>query len=94
MTEYELARRFGKVVRHYYRIVRAIDEREVKPNRPRKSIGADYTFNKDLETEQEMLAKHLWQPISRVPDPYGEHESYAAGNIARFEKELEEELDE
>jgi DNA polymerase-4 len=57
LTEYELARRFGKVGRYYYRIVRAIDEREVKPNRPRKSIGAEYTFNEDLETEAQMLER-------------------------------------
>lgn len=39
---------------------------------------------------QEMLSEHLWRPISRVPDPYEEKESYAAGNIARFERELDQ----
>lgn len=37
---------------------------------------------------QEMLKTHLREPISRVPDPYGETKSYAAGNIRRFEKDL------
>jgi lysyl-tRNA synthetase, class I len=39
--------------------------------------------------EQEMLKEHLKRPISRVPDPYGEHSSYAEGNIKRFEKDLQ-----
>ena len=36
-----------------------------------------------------MLAKHLRQPICRVPDPFGEDESYAAHNIREFEEDLE-----
>ena len=39
--------------------------------------------------QQDMLAQHLRRPISRVPDPYQEQESYAAGNIKRFEKEMD-----
>ncbi|MCO6488333.1 MAG: DNA polymerase IV, partial [Phaeodactylibacter sp.] len=46
-TEAELVRRFGKVGRHYYRIVRADDGREVNPNRIRKSIGAERTYKED-----------------------------------------------
>jgi lysyl-tRNA synthetase class 1 len=38
--------------------------------------------------QQEMLKTHLRRPISRVPDPYGETESYSAGNIKRFESDL------
>ncbi len=37
---------------------------------------------------QEMLAKHLRQSISRVPDPYEKDSSYAAANISRFEQEI------
>ena len=40
--------------------------------------------------QQEMLQQHLRRPISRVPDPYGEAESYAARNIRVFEQELEQ----
>lgn len=47
-SEIELVKRFGKVGRHYYRIVRAEDERAVNPNRIRKSIGAERTFREDL----------------------------------------------
>ncbi|MEL6591505.1 MAG: DNA polymerase IV [Bacteroidota bacterium] len=56
-TEYELARRFGKVGRHYYRIVRALDQSSVKPNRIRKSIGAERTFDRDLSSEADMLER-------------------------------------
>lgn len=55
--EIELARRFGKAGRHYYRIVRGLDKRPVKPDRLRKSVGAENTFLEDLTTEAEMLDK-------------------------------------
>jgi DNA polymerase-4 len=51
-SELELVQRFGKVGRHYYRIVRAEDNRKVNPNRIRKSIGAERTFFDDLKTEK------------------------------------------
>lgn len=47
-TEIDLVKRFGKVGRHYFRIVRAEDAREVNPNRIRKSIGAERTYKEDL----------------------------------------------
>ncbi|MEN0006473.1 MAG: DNA polymerase IV [Bacteroidota bacterium] len=47
-SEIDLVKRFGKVGRHYYRIVRADDRREVNPNRIRKSIGAERTYSEDL----------------------------------------------
>jgi len=47
-SEIDLVQRFGKVGRHYFRIVRAQDERPVNPNRIRKSIGAERTFSDDL----------------------------------------------
>ncbi|MEZ4993031.1 MAG: DNA polymerase IV [Saprospiraceae bacterium] len=47
-SEIDLIKRFGKAGRHYYRIVRADDRREVNPNRIRKSIGAERTYREDL----------------------------------------------
>lgn len=47
-SEIDLVKRFGKVGRHYFRIVRADDSREVNPNRIRKSIGAERTYKEDL----------------------------------------------
>lgn len=54
--EVELSRQFGKVGRYFFRIVRAIDERPVQPDRERKSVGIETTFRHDLSHEAEMLA--------------------------------------
>jgi len=43
-----LSQNFGKQGKHYYNISRGIDDRIVNPNRIRKSIGAEQTFEKDL----------------------------------------------
>ncbi|WP_138431275.1 DNA polymerase IV [Fodinibius saliphilus] len=48
-SEIELVNTFGKTGRHYYRIVRGIDRREVKKDRIRKSIGKERTFTEDIE---------------------------------------------
>ncbi len=56
-SEDELVRHFGKVGRHYYRISRGQDEREVKADRPNKSIGAETTFDVDLTNPDEMLER-------------------------------------
>lgn len=56
-TEIELVQRFGKVGSHYFRIVRAQDERPVNPNRIRKSIGAERTYSEDLTEVSEMKDK-------------------------------------
>lgn len=54
-SEAELVNRFGKVGRHYFRIVRGQDDREVSPDRPYKSIGAEETFDADLSDPAAML---------------------------------------
>ncbi len=46
--EVDLVKQFGKSGHHYYRIARGIDNREVKPNRIRKSIGKERTFAEDI----------------------------------------------
>jgi len=46
-SEFDLIEHFGKVGSYYYGIARGIDEREVKANRIRKSIGAENTFSQD-----------------------------------------------
>ncbi|TAE60296.1 MAG: DNA polymerase IV, partial [Bacteroidetes bacterium] len=55
-SELDLARRFGKTGRWYYRIARGMDDRGVQPNRVRKSLGAENTFFDDLHTEDQMQA--------------------------------------
>jgi DNA polymerase-4 len=56
-SEIQLVQRFGKVGRHYYRIVRADDQRPVNPNRIRKSIGAERTYKMDVTDLAEMKEK-------------------------------------
>ena len=53
-----LTKKFGKSGLHYFNIVRGIHLSEVQPNRIRKSISAENTFNKDL-IETEDLKKAL-----------------------------------
>jgi len=43
-----LQQHFGKAGRFYYWIARGVDERPVRPDRIRKSIGAENTFFEDL----------------------------------------------
>lgn len=50
----ELMRRFGKVGRYYYDIVRGIDNRPVSPDRVIKSISVENTYHHDLGHLAEM----------------------------------------
>ncbi len=57
LREWDLAlltREFGKSGQHYYNIVRGLQKSKVKPDRLRKSIGAERTFGKDLNSLEEM----------------------------------------
>jgi DNA polymerase-4 len=56
-----LQRHFGKAGAFYYWISRGVDERPVRANRVRKSVGAENTFNTDLFTLGE--ARDALQPI-------------------------------
>lgn len=47
-SEIDLVKAFGKSGRWYYKIVRGIDDREVKPHRTRKSYGKERTFSEDV----------------------------------------------
>ena len=58
---------FGKSGGSYYYIVRGVHNSEVKPNRIRKSLAAERTFNKNLSSEIFMLEKleHIAEEVSR-----------------------------
>lgn len=56
-SEEELVNIFGKAGHIYYQNARAIDEREVEPDRIRKSIGAEYTFDRDIDSYDELEAE-------------------------------------
>lgn len=64
-SEDYLKHHFGKAGHIYYRNARAIDDREVTPDRIRKSIGAENTFETDLETSTR-LTLELYQIARRV----------------------------
>ncbi|WP_439129918.1 DNA polymerase IV [Polaribacter sp.] len=53
----ELVQLFGKSGAHYYNIVRGIHNSPVKPNRIRKSLGAERTFFENISSEIFMLEK-------------------------------------
>ncbi len=55
-SEAFLTKHFGKVGHHYYCIARAIDERPVTPNRVRKSVGSENTFDEDLTDQATLIA--------------------------------------
>ncbi|MFC6861379.1 DNA polymerase IV [Zunongwangia atlantica] len=56
-SEEYLADHFGKHGPYYYNVVRGIHESEVKPNRMRKSLGAERTFSENISSEVFMLEK-------------------------------------
>ncbi|UPJ27302.1 DNA polymerase IV [Bradyrhizobium sp. CW1] len=56
---------FGKSGAYYYWISRGVDERPVRANRVRKSIGAETTFSSDL-TEFDALVAELKPLVDKV----------------------------
>lgn len=60
-----LMRQFGKAGAYYYGIARGIDERPVRADRIRKSVGAENTFSLDL-VEFEALREALLPIIDKV----------------------------
>ncbi|MEL6639193.1 MAG: DNA polymerase IV [Bacteroidota bacterium] len=75
LSEIDLVKRFGKVGRFYYKIVRARDERPVNPNRIRKSIGAERTFSENVDTLEGMREK-IASIIQRVYDYMEKTDNY------------------
>ena len=63
---------FGSSAGWYWRIARGIDEREVKPDRPYKSVSAERTFDEDLRDpellagELERIAGYAWARVERA----------------------------
>ena len=50
----ELCRQFGKNGLYYYNIARGIDNREVNPNRIRKSVSTENTFLEDIRDREQL----------------------------------------
>jgi DNA polymerase-4 len=68
----QLEAHFGSSGRWYWRIARGIDEREVKPDRPYKSVSAERTFDTDLtdpdalRAELERVGGYAWARVERA----------------------------
>ena len=68
----QLQAHFGSSADWYWRIAQGIDEREVKPDRPYKSVSAERTFDEDLRhperlaAELERIAGYAWARIERA----------------------------
>jgi DNA polymerase IV len=52
-----LVRNFGKAGVFFFNIVRGLDDRPVEPDQERKSVGTEYTYEKDLKTNFEIVAE-------------------------------------
>jgi DNA polymerase-4 len=67
-----LQAKFGSSAEWYWRICRGIDEREVKPDRPYKSVSAERTFIEDLidpdllAAELARVAVYAWDRVERA----------------------------
>ncbi|WP_049734346.1 DNA polymerase IV [Rhizobium ecuadorense] len=70
---------FGKSGPYFYGIARGIDERQVKPNRVRKSVGAEDTFPQDLHTYDP--AREGLQPLIEKVWSYCEANGIAAKTV-------------
>jgi DNA polymerase-4 len=70
--ENELVRLFGKAGHTYYQNARGIDDREVVPDRIRKSLGAEETFLSDTGDKTELkeklrdIANEVWRRTSKA----------------------------
>lgn len=54
-TRDDLVREFGKAGDYYYRIARGLDDRPVRSERKRKSVGAEITLEYDLRDKERIL---------------------------------------
>src|SRR5881394_876899 len=67
-----LEAQFGSSGQWYWRICRGIDDREVRPDRPYKSVSAERTFDEDLRDpdrlagELERIAGYAWDRVTRA----------------------------
>jgi len=63
---------FGSSAEWYWRICRGMDDREVKPDRPYKSVSAERTFDDDctdperLAAELDRIAGYAWDRVKRA----------------------------
>jgi DNA polymerase-4 len=66
-NERDLVRRYGGEGQRLYRLARGLDDRAVNPERERKSVSAETTFERDLSGFRP-LEKRLWSLSEEVSD--------------------------
>ncbi|GAC1044699.1 DNA polymerase IV [Rhizobium sp. No.120] len=74
-----LREHFGKAGPYFYGIARGIDERQVKPDRIRKSIGAEDTFVEDIDDLE--LARAELRPLAQKVWRYCEAGGFSAKTV-------------
>ncbi|MBB4228913.1 DNA polymerase-4 [Rhizobium mongolense] len=74
-----LIEHFGKSGPYFYGIARGIDNRQVKPDRVRKSIGAEDTFSQDIHSYER--AREGLQPLTEKVWSYCEANEIGAKTV-------------
>ena len=66
-TRPELVSMFGKSGRYYYHICRGLDDRPVRPDRIRKSVGAERTYSEDISelADQQLALKKIATEVAK-----------------------------
>lgn len=72
-TRYFLSEHFGKAGSYYFDLLRHQVDNPVTPDRIRKSIGSERTFEKDIDDEQEMIIS-LHEISKRVAERMEKHD--------------------
>jgi DNA polymerase-4 len=67
MEEGDLMRRYGVIGQRLFRLARGIDDREVHPNDPAKSVSAETTFFDDISRHDDLvpILRSLAEKVSR-----------------------------
>lgn len=65
LTEHDLVHHFGKAGHYYYNIARGIDDRQVNPDRVRKSVGAENTYATDI-SDIDVMHQKLFEVAETV----------------------------
>ena len=74
-SEKKLVELFGKNGKYYYQIAHGIDERPVNPNRIRKSISSENTFEEDI-SDPEIIRSEIMKIAKKVMDWMERHDTY------------------
>jgi len=72
-TQQDLADKFGKSGQYYFNIAQGVDNRPVRSQRVRKSLGKETTFSQDILLISELI-KQLESLAERVFDNLGKHQ--------------------